>query len=191
MKFMKPLASTLFLGLFVAGGTASADPAQVTAVKMAPLSPMVARPAGYKFQVTMIKGDVQTIPASQFTGSGYGSGSMLSGFQCSNLTIVATSTATKPRPPGHQGFWPPQPIWQRVDVASGNWASGKCQYSLIVPGGESFRLSAGNTGGNFECHYVSIGLTEVTGGQDGQSVPSNTVKTDNVKITDVVCGIIG
>lgn len=190
MKFMKPLATVLLLGLVVVGSTAQADPAPVgaPAVKLAPGAAMVARPAGYKFQVTMLKGDIDVIPPSQFGGSGYGSPSSLAGFNCSNLVIVASSKAMKPRPPGYTDFWPPQPIWTRSDVASGSWASGKCQYSMTVPGGEEFRLTAGNTGGNFECHYIDIGLGNTP---EFQTVPKGTVKTDNIKVTRVVCGVIG
>jgi hypothetical protein len=156
----------------------TAQTAQITQVKPGALK---------AFAFTTIKGDI-TVPApSTFTGSGYGTPAMIANFQCSNLIISASSKEMKPRPANYTGFWIDQPVWVHSAVATGTWSSGKCSYSINVPGGKEFQLVAGHQGG-FSCSTIDIFVTNTPA---WQSVPSGTTKVDNLGLKPLNCNVIG
>ena len=181
MKKTLLIAPALVLSIAIFGQSdASAD----TVVSTLPTARVVA-PANYQFKVTTIKGEL-TVP-KEFSGSGYGNASSLANFQCSNLVVIANSKETKPRPAGYTGFWMDPPVWTRSVNATGTWASGKCNYSMSVPGGKEFNLTAG-TNGDFNCSVVQVSVTNTPA---WQSVPFGTTKVDNITVTKVDCIVIG
>jgi len=181
LMMKKILATAFVLGLAVVTQAGDADAQGVPTVTTAGPA-LTAQPAIAKFIVTRITGEI-TVPA-QFSSEGYGSAASLNGFNCSNLVITAESTELVPVPPGQFGY---QHVWTRSVHATGNWASGKCSYSLIVRPDSDFALVAGSSG-EWACDYISMPLA---GTPNKQKVAKGTTKTDNMTLTKVACGRIG
>lgn len=184
---MKKILSALFVAsLSLVGNLAAADnsPAQVSPA-------LTARPATQfpKFNLTIIKGEI-TVP-STFSSGNYGNGPVAlgqGGFGCSNIVVTANSKETKPKPPNAGDFYMPQPVWTKSATATGNYASGKCSYSLAVPGDQQFGLVAG-TAGQFSCDQIMLGFGGST--PQWQTVPKGTTKIDNLNISAITCIVIG
>jgi hypothetical protein len=156
------IASALALGLGILSQSSSAQ-ADTKIVQV--------NPAVMKAINTNVHGTI-TVTPSQASGD-------LAGFQCSNLTIVATSKEYNPAPPGVFA----SPKWTRTANATGSWASGQCSYSIVVPGGQQFGLTAGGNG-NFDCSVIAVGLS---GTPQYQTVAKGTQKVDNMTVTMLSC----
>ncbi len=140
-------------------------------------NPPRSRPDLSQFMLTQVAGTF-TVPAPP-TGE-------LTGFACSNIQITATSKDSNP-PPSPNAFASPK--WTRTTTAKGTYASGSCSYSMVVPAGSAFYLSASGVG-QYACHYIAtwIGPTGTTVGPI--TVPLATTKTQNFAITKVSCEYI-
>jgi hypothetical protein len=156
------LASALALGLGVLSQSSSAH----ADTKIVQLNPQVLQAVA-----TNVHGTI-TVNPSQASGA-------LAGFNCANLTIVATSKEYNPAPPGMFST----PKWIRTANATGSWASGQCSYSIVVPGNQQFGLTAAGNG-NFDCAVIGVGLA---GTPAYQSVPKGTQKVDNMSVTGLSC----
>ena len=178
----KLIASAFILSIIALGHVSDANADGSTPPKVS-VSPAVLNQQVAKLLMTRIQGDI-AVP-STFGQSGYGSASSLANFQCSNLVIIATSKDQKPKPP-NVDFWD-SPVWTRSVQATGNWSSGHCSYSMVVPGDSQFKLSPGDIG-SFNCAPIIIGMTNTPA---WQSVPKGTAKVDNLTITNVTCNIVG
>jgi len=169
------VASTFALALGVSMHSSVAEAQAVQA------APALAQRADLPkpFIATTIKGTITVVPG-QATGG-------LSGFKCSDLDIIATSKETKPMPPPPPGsFAFPVPKWTRTAQATGNFASGSCAYSMMVPGDQQFALN-GSASGPYNCHVIGVTVGNTP---TWQSVPKNSIKTDNISITQLECIII-
>jgi len=187
---MKKILSALFVASLslTIGNLASADPVTTPGQVVNPGNLQV-RPQGFKLMVTTIKGEI-TVP-STFSSGNYGNGPVAlgqGGFGCSNIVVIANSKEMKPRPPGTTGFYIDQPVWTKSVNASGSYASGKCSYSMVVPGDQQFSLNAG-TNGSFDCSVISLDFGNST--PQWQSVPKGTQKTDNLSLSKITCIVIG
>jgi hypothetical protein len=186
MKKMLAAALCLSLGFLAISNDAAADNTS-PAPQQAPQQVQRVQPGG--FVITSIKGDI-TVPAPPtFTSSGYGDAKTMSGIKCSNLVVVATSVAKKPRPAGYEGFWMDPPVWTRNIAATGTWSSGHCSYSVGVVPGSAFTLSASVPPvAPFKCTDTNVS----TGGLPASEVvPSGTSKTENFAVTKVNCNVVG
>jgi hypothetical protein len=184
---MKKILSALFvasLALCIGNVASAQNPTAQTA------TPLQVKPSVFKpFVITTIKGEI-SVPA-QFSSGNYGNGPVSlgqAGFGCSNIVVVANSKETKPKPPNAGDFYFPVPVWTKSVQATGNFASGKCNYSLAVPGDQQFGLVAGTTG-QFNCDSIMMGFGNTT--PTWQTVPKGTIKTDNLSISAITCIVIG
>jgi hypothetical protein len=177
------LSSFALLLVVGAGSDASAGPtttqngqAPAPTVQAAPKTPLK----------TVIKGDI-TVP-STFSSSGQGNGPVSlgqGGFGCSNIVITANSKEKQPKPPGTTGFYVEQPVWSRTVNATGTYSSGKCSYSLSVPGDKEFGLYAGTSGDFPLCQAITVAISNST--PTWQTVPRFTTKVDNLTAAYIDC----
>lgn len=110
----------------------------------------------------------------------------LAGFACPNLYVSATSKDTIPPPPG--GLFS-TPKWTRGVAATGTYSSGKCSYSMVVPGNSEFYLNVSGNG-SFACSYVATWVGPTGAAVGPISVQIGTSKTQNLDVTKVLCEYI-
>ena len=186
MKKIIVTALCLSLGFLAISNEAAAD--NTTPMPSQVQQPIQRVPVG-GFVLTSIKGDIAVPAPTTFTSSGYGDAKTMSGIKCSNLIVVATSVAKKPRPAGYEGFWVDPPVWTKDVAATGTWSSGHCSYSLGVVPAAGFTLSASVPPvAPFKCSNTNVS----TGGLPASEiVPAGTSKTENFAVTKVNCNVIG
>lgn len=169
---MKQKSQIVLLAAFALAAVGSVGLAQ----DLKPRVAVLAKPTVLKFFQTKVAGKIK-VPAAP-TGA-------LQGFGCQNIIVSATSNEYNTPPGG--GFGSPK--WVRSVAATGDYASGSCSYSLSVPGGKGFYLSASGEG-NYDCSVIStwIGPQGTTIGP--LTVPVGTTKKQDFEITKVNCDIV-
>ncbi len=163
-KLMAVVAPAAILASIVATDASDAQ-AEV------PINPQIVR-----FFATTVHGTI-TVPAAP--------GAPLAGFNCGNMTIVATSKDTYTAP----GAIFASPKWTRHAAATGNWGSGSCSYSLNVPGGSAFFLNASGQG-SFGCDVIETWVGPTGAAVGPITVPFATSKVESFGISRVTCEVI-
>jgi len=114
---------------------------------------------------TIVTGTV-TVPGAQ-------SGPLAGLDNCNQVVIGATSTKLN-------GF---VPQWTRTTNATGTYSTGKCTYSMYVPGNSAFVLSANGHGNVIPGFTTPTNVGPIT-------VPALTTKTVDFKIDSFQCEVI-
>jgi len=128
----------------------------------------------FRFFATTVSGNIK-VPGAQ-TGP-------LTGFNCGNIHVIAQSKEMV-----QNGGLFATPKWTRFGVASGNYASGECKYSMFVPPNSPFFLTTTGAG-NYHCDVIAA-IMPGNGVVGPVSVPFATNKNENLTISSFNCEVI-
>lgn len=133
------------------------------------------------FVLSTVKGVIKT-------GQAPLPGAPLTGFNCDDLYVSATSKEQVPPAPGNLFS---TPKWTRGAKATGSWASGQCTFTVIVPPNTEFYVQVSPSNKDYPCDYIT-GMTITPGASPMMSVPKGQSKNtpDFVAQGKPACGYI-
>lgn len=170
-KFIVPAAILILAALAQTDATASAPTPSTGSPTVGPepeVNPF--------FLPTNIAG-VITVPAD------IAAAGQLAGIQCADLLLYAESKATVYQKPKAGELHTPIPVWSNAAHATGDWATGKCNYSAPVRPGSEFRLQV-TVVNRWKCGWIAI---QASGARTYQMVARGKTRTDNLSVDSVTC----